>query len=146
MKWGACLLIVVATVGCKKESPAVTKAPEPQPHPESLTDWTTKTELFMEYPPLVAGQTSRFAVHLTRLDNFKPVANGRVEIRLIRDKDKPEVFATGAPSRPGIFGVDVKPSTAGEYRLSVQLESDAINDVHDFGKILNPNFLPSRIG
>ena len=73
MKWGACLLIVVATVGCKKESPAVTKAAEPQPHPESLTDWTTKTELFMEYPPLVAGQTSRFAVHLTRLDNFKPV-------------------------------------------------------------------------
>jgi membrane fusion protein, heavy metal efflux system len=135
MKWGACLLIVVATVGCKKESPAVTKAAEPQPHPESLTDWTTKTELFMEYPPLVAGQTSRFAVHLTRLDNFKPVANGRVEIRLIRDKDKPEVFATDAPSRPGIFGVDVKPSTAGEYRLSVQLKSDAINDVHDFGKI-----------
>ena len=31
-----------------------------------VTHWTDKTELFMEYPPLVAGQTALFAVHLTR--------------------------------------------------------------------------------
>jgi cobalt-zinc-cadmium efflux system membrane fusion protein len=134
MNWGACLLIVIASVGCKRESPVAAKVAEPEPHPESLTNWTTRTELFMEYPPLVAGQTSRFAVHLTRLDTFKPVAKGRVEIRLIAGK-APEVFLTDAPSRPGIFGVDVKPSAAREYRLSVLLKSDALNDVHELGEI-----------
>ena len=32
-----------------------------------VTSWTDKSELFMEHPPLVAGQTVRFAVHLTKL-------------------------------------------------------------------------------
>ena len=42
-----------------------------------MTNWTDKTELFMEYPPLVAGQTALFAVHLTRLGDFKPVTAGQ---------------------------------------------------------------------
>ena len=33
-----------------------------------VTHWTDKTELFMEYPPLVAGRAALFAVHLTKLD------------------------------------------------------------------------------
>ncbi len=135
MKWGIYLLIAVATVGCQKPSPVASNADEPEPHPESMTNWTTKTELFLEYPPLVAGQTSRFAVHLTRLDNFKPIAKGRVEVRLIAEGAKPEIFTTDAPSRPGIFGVDVKPSTAREFHMSVHLSSDAISDVHDLGEI-----------
>ena len=28
-----------------------------------VTHWTEKTELFMEYPPLVSGQAALFAVH-----------------------------------------------------------------------------------
>ena len=35
-----------------------------------VTGWTKHTELFMEYPPLVGGQTALFAVHLTRLSDF----------------------------------------------------------------------------
>ena len=38
-----------------------------------MTDWTDKTELFMEYPPLVAGETALFAVHLTKLGDFSAV-------------------------------------------------------------------------
>jgi len=134
MKW-VYLLIVVATVGCQKQSPVAGKAAGPEPHPESMTNWTTKTELFLEYPPLVAGQTSRFAIHVTRLDNFKPITRGKVEVRLTAEGGKPEVFTTDAPSRPGIFGVDVKPSAGQEFHMSVHLSSDAINDVHDLGEI-----------
>ena len=47
-----------------------------------MTRWTDKTELFAEYPPLVVGETSRFAIHLTRLDPFKAVTEGTVEVRL----------------------------------------------------------------
>ena len=34
----------------------------------------------MEYPPLVAGQPRSFAVHLTRLDDFKPVNAGQAKV------------------------------------------------------------------
>jgi hypothetical protein len=79
MKPAACLFLVIFMVGCRQQANESAATQEPEPHPESFTNWTTKTELFMEYPPLVAGQTSRFAIHLTRLDNFKPIAKGRVE-------------------------------------------------------------------
>ncbi len=135
MKRALCLLPVILAVGCRKQEPLAQKAAEPEPHPESYTNWTTKTELFAEYPPLVAGRTSRFAVHLTRLDTFRPVAKGKVEIRLTAATGKVQSFATEGPSRPGIFGVDVKPSAAGAFRLSVHLASDGLNDVHILGEI-----------
>ena len=63
------LLLATLTVSCRKglDAPPVETA-EHERHTESVTNWTAKTELFMEYPPLVAGRTSRFAIHLTRLD------------------------------------------------------------------------------
>ncbi|MGH9628987.1 MAG: hypothetical protein ACRD7E_11735, partial [Bryobacteraceae bacterium] len=135
MKWTACLFLLIAVTGCQKPRTAATSAEEPEPHPESFTNWTTKTELFMEYPPLVAGQTSRFAVHLTRLDNFKPIAKGRVEVRLSAEGGTSHVFSTDAPSRPGIFGVDAKAPAAGDYRIAVHLNGDGINDIHELGEI-----------
>ncbi len=129
------LLLVIFAVGCQKQEPVAQKATEPEPHPESYTNWTTKTELFAEYPPLVVGRISRFAVHFTRLDTFKPVARGKVEIRLASADGKVESFSTDGPSRPGIFGVDVKPAAAGQFRLSVHLTSDGLSDVHEFGEI-----------
>ncbi len=135
MKWTACLVIMVLVSGCQKPRADSTSTQAPEPHPESFTNWTTKTELFAEYPPLVAGQNSRFAIHLTRLDNFKPIGNGRVEVRLTGPAGKPQVFVSEAPSRPGIFGVDVKAPAAGDYRLAVHFAGEGLSDVHDLGEI-----------
>jgi hypothetical protein len=101
----------------------------------SQTFYSDKTELFAEYAPLVVGRTSRFAVHFTRLDTFKPVAKGQVEIRLTSPDGKVESFRADGPSRPGIFGVDVKPATTGEFRLSVHLTTDGLTDAHELGAI-----------
>lgn len=128
------ILGLLAIVGCEKKA-APQKAQEAEPHPETATNWTTRTELFMEYAPLIVGQTSRFAIHLTRLDSFKPVAHGRVEVQLVREGNPPEIFATDSPSRPGIFGVDVKPSVAGEYKLTVRLIGNDLSDAHEFNGI-----------
>ena len=35
---------------------------------KSITLWTDKTELFVEFPALVVGKNSRFAAHFTVLD------------------------------------------------------------------------------
>ena len=104
MKTLMLILSFLMAAGCEKKA-LPQKAQEPEVHTESATNWTAKTELFMEHPPLVAGQTSRFAIHLTRLDNFKAVAQGKVEVQLVKDGRALETFSTDAPSRPGIFGV-----------------------------------------
>jgi membrane fusion protein, heavy metal efflux system len=124
-------LSLLALIGCEKK--AITqKAAEPEVEPEAVTNWSEKTELFMEHPPLVAGQDSRFAIHLTRLDNFKAVGKGKVEVQLIRAGSPVETFSTDAPSRPGIFGVTVKPAQAASYKLVIRLTSSELNDVHEF--------------
>ena len=92
-------------------------------------------ELFMEHPPLVAGEKARFAVHFTDLRNFKPVAAGHVVVQLVNDVGTAETFVSDAPSRPGIFGVDVSPKSAGTYSMAVQLSSPDLRDLHDLGLV-----------
>lgn len=134
MRFGILIVTFLIIVGCEKKA-APQKAQVPEVRTESATNWTAKTELFMEHPPLVAGQTSRFAIHLTRLDNFKAVAKGKVEVQLVKDGGTPETFSTDVPSRPGIFGVNVKPSSAASYKLLVRLTSADLSDVHGFSGV-----------
>jgi cobalt-zinc-cadmium efflux system membrane fusion protein len=126
------LLIAVLTAGCNRS-----EVPQAAPEPEglSVTRWTEKTELFAEYPPLAAGSTSRFAIHLTRLDGFKALTEGTVEVRLEGGSAQPEVFRVDAPSRPGIFGVDVKPTHAGKRQLVIVLKATRLSDEHRIGEV-----------
>ena len=79
-------LVFVLTLGalaCGGSEPAVTDAVElEEPAPVVETRWTTRSELFVEYPPLVEGETSRFAIHFTDLATFEPVRAGRASVRL----------------------------------------------------------------
>jgi RND family efflux transporter MFP subunit len=122
---------------CQKALPPDTNAAnaEPEPHPEVATNWTPRTELFVEYPPLVVGKPSRFAIHFTRLDNFKAVAQGTAEVRLETGEGAPLRFRASTPSRPGIFGVDVTPSKAGEVRLAISFSGEGIEDTHNLGLV-----------
>ena len=122
------LASALVTIACGAPQPA--EPQDPGPEPLSVTRWTGKTELFAEYPPLVAGQTSRFAIHLTRLDTFKAITAGRVEVQLRGGNGAAEVFAVDGPSRPGIFGVDVRPSVAGKRELVIRLRSAGLEDEH----------------
>ena len=137
------LLIAILAAGCNR-SEAPEAAPE-EPEALSVTRWTEKTELFAEYPPLAVGSTSRFAIHLTRLDGFKALTEGNVEVRLEGGSAQPEVFRVDAPSRPGIFGVDVKPTQAGKRQLVIVLKAAGLNDEHRVGDVdVHPNAEAAR--
>ena len=137
------LLIAMLAAGCNR-SAAPEAAPE-EPEALSVTRWTEKTELFAEYPPLAVGSTSRFAIHLTRLDGFKALTEGNVEVRLEGGSAQPEVFRVDAPSRPGIFGVDVKPTHAGKRQLVIVLKATGLNDEHRVGDVdVHPNAEAAR--
>jgi membrane fusion protein, heavy metal efflux system len=132
------LVLCVFTVGCNRSTAPQAASKEPQAL--SVTRWTDKTELFAEYPPLAVGSTSRFAIHLTRLDTFKPLAEGNVEVRLQSGSSQPEVFRVEAPSGPGIFDVDVKPAHAGKRELVIVLTATGLNEEHRVGEVdVHPN-------
>jgi cobalt-zinc-cadmium efflux system membrane fusion protein len=131
--WSIALMCLVAA-GCNRSVPPARTA-EKEPTALAVTRWTEKTELFAEYPPLAVGETSRFAIHLTRLDTFKPLTEGHVEVHLRGGVSQPEVFRAEAPSRPGIFGVDVKPAHAGKRELVIVIRSSAVSDEHPVGEV-----------
>ena len=129
---GAVVLPACLALGCDGGAGAIEAVDEELP-PVVETRWTGRSELFMEYPPLVEGETSRFAIHFTDLATFEPLRAGRAEVRL--DGAGGEAFTVDAPGRPGIFGVDVTPARAGRYRLSVVLDAPGLADRHDLGAV-----------
>ena len=101
-----------------------------------LTHFSDKTELFAEFPPLIRGRKSAFAAHLTRLSDFKPVDQGRLNVVLSDGGQAEEVFEIEAPSTPGIFRPVAIPAHAGERRLSIRLASADFSSTHEIGKIM----------
>ena len=128
-------LSVVVTTGCRSNATPPAEVPDKGPNPLSVTRWTEKTELFAEYPPLVAGHTSRFAIHLTTLNPFKAVVDGAIEVQLRSADGQVESFSAKGPSRPGIFGVNVKPARAGKRELVIAWRSSNTSDTHNVGSI-----------
>ena len=127
-------LTVISVASCRREA-APTPPTAKGPDPLSITHWTDRTELFAEYPSLVVGQTSRFAIHLTTLDPFKAVTEGAVDVQLNDGTGQVQSFSANAPSRPGIFGVDVKPARAGKFDLSITLRGKSMTDMHNVGAV-----------
>jgi hypothetical protein len=80
-----------------------TNAPAPKTEtkePLKATVWTERGELYLEYPALIAGQKERFAIHLTRLTDFKAVKDATCEVHLIRDVGT-ETFRCDPSTHPG---------------------------------------------
>jgi len=100
----------------------------------AVTRWTDRSELFMEYPALVAGESGRFAIHVTDLSDFLPLTAGEAVVLLRGENGIMEEFRGGI-SRPGIFGADVRPTSAGVFAMSLRVESPDLKDVHELGSV-----------
>lgn len=89
-----------------------------------LTVWTDSLELFMEYPPHVAGQPSDpWAIHLTWLADWRPVREGSLLLRFQGPGDAAEQVTVNAPARPGIFTPAVTLPFAGTWRAEMVLSA-----------------------
>ena len=126
------LLVAASITGCTGKA-------EPTQHESptlNVTRWTDRTELYMEYPPLVSGHTSVFAVHLTTLGDFKPVTAGQARVEFTPEVGgQPTALVGPQPLRPGAFRVEGAPPTAGRYRWVLVLEAPGLTDRHDLGNI-----------
>ncbi len=95
----------------------------------AVTLWTARTELFMEHPALIVGTPDKFAVHLTVLADFAPLRTGRITLRFVpRAGGAPLVVTQDAPRAPGIFGPAPAFTAAGDYDLTLIVDSPQLRD------------------
>ena len=128
------LLAVVGVTACGRSAP--NQSAEAEMPTLDVTHWTDKTELFMEYPPLVTGRSALFAVHLTKLADFTPVDAGQTKIEFTPEAGgTPKVLVGPKPSRPGAFRVEDVPPAPGRYRWALVLDAPGLSDRHDLGTI-----------
>ena len=64
---------LVPVAGCGRTSAGT---PAPELPTRAVSHWTAVTELFMEHPPLVAGEKIRLAVHLDDLERLQAAQRG----------------------------------------------------------------------
>jgi RND family efflux transporter MFP subunit len=130
-----CLAIALASVAaCSRQEAAQTNGDELPAL--NVTHWTDKTELFMEYPPLIAGRSALFAVHLTTMSDFKAISAGRAVIEFTPESQgTAKTLAGPQPSRPGVFRVEGVPPSPGRYRWALTVDAPGVADRHDLGSI-----------
>jgi RND family efflux transporter MFP subunit len=123
---GSCFLGCFVFVGCTDHGDS---AAEHEHEGTSVTLWTEKTELFMEYPALVFGQEATFAVHLSDMKDFKPVTQGKLTCIFRADGGDVVTVVADAPGYPGIFRPVVSFEQSGVYGMQLKLEGPQVSDV-----------------
>lgn len=101
----------------------------------SYTHYTPTTELFVEFAPLVVGQPSRLAAHLTWLANFTPVTSGSVDVLLQKNGKTLARFRVAVPTRAGLFTPEITARDAGTFELAIVLSSEGLTSQHNLGSI-----------
>lgn len=130
-------LIVAAAAmlaGCSRNPQAATAAKAEAPEPLKATVWTAGGELYLEYPPLVRDQKGRFAIHLTRLNDFRAVKDASCEVELARGAES-QVFPCDPSTHAGIFGANVQPRSEGEGRMKIMVHGRDLNETFDVGMV-----------
>lgn len=93
-----------------------------------FTKYSKKTELFVEFKPLVVGTKSNFAAHFTILgEQFLPLTKGKVAVSLIIGESGLRHSVDTANS-PGIFRLALVPKSAGRGKLVFDIETESYTD------------------
>ncbi len=101
----------------------------------AVTAWGEHFEIFAEAEPLVVGAVSRSHTHVTILDGFQPLVEGRVTAILRSAGGTEEVFVREEALRAGIFSIDIAPSAAGEFDLFFRVQTAARDELIPSGRV-----------
>lgn len=126
------LLLMIGALGCGKHAHDDDATP-PGREALSFTHFTDRTELFVEFDALAKGAESAFAAHVTKLSDFKPLAEGTVTAVLSEGGAPEERYAADEPSVPGIFRPVATPQHAGRRRLVFEVAFGGAVTRHDLG-------------
>ncbi len=118
------LLAMVTLVGssaCSRDDnghdAAHSDATSPVSEPWAVTAWGALYEIFPEVDPLVVGQTAESHTHVTALADFSPLTAGDVSVVLRGADGVEQSFRANEAKRPGIFAIQITPTSVGEFQL-----------------------------
>lgn len=123
-------LFVLLFVGCTDKTAGELSSEQQASglEPLAYTIYSDKSELFVEFKPLVVGSRSNFAAHFTILgENFLPLTEGKVTVSWISGENGIRNSADTASS-PGIFRLALIPKTAGVGKLVFDIETKNYTD------------------
>ena len=100
---------------------------------QSVTIWSERTELFMEYKPLIVGKETGFAAHVTVDATGKPVTTGAATITLMMAGSPPVAASVKEPANPGIFRPTITPTKPGKCELKMSITSPQLTDAFAIG-------------
>ena len=122
------ILIALLASSCQQSNSPDEHAHEAESPTLAYTLYSDNTELFVEFKPLVVGQSSQFAAHFTKLgETFTALEEGTITLSLIVH-DKGIRQTSEKPSSPGIFRLALKPTTPGTGRLIFDIRTEEYTD------------------
>lgn len=131
VSWASLVLAVLA--GCRgSEEPRHADDPGES---WAVTAWGGRYEVFAETDGLVAGQTAVSNAHVTVLADFSPLRAGSVTAVLRSPAGQAQAFRADKPKRDGIFAVELKPASAGEFDLVFRVSSPAGDEEIAAGRV-----------
>jgi RND family efflux transporter MFP subunit len=102
----------------------------------AVTAWGDQFEIFAEADPLVAGAVSNSHTHVTVLEDFSALLEGRVSTVLRMPDGTEQVFTQDQPLRDGIFDIAITPRAPGLYELLFRVETDGRSEDVASGRVL----------
>lgn len=100
---------------------------------QSVTRWSERTELFVEYKPLIVGKETGFASHTTIDATGKPVTEGTATITLTMADGTAIEAVAKQPANPGIFRPTITPAKAGKCELKIAISGAQLTDAFVIG-------------
>lgn len=119
------LLLAISMVGCQGAEKELEDSEDELVL--SHTIWTDKTELFVEFQPLIVGKETRFAAHFSEMKHFKAITEGKVVVSLVKGKTGIR-HQVDAPASPGIFKPVLTPKKTGIYDLIFDITTPGLKD------------------
>ena len=135
--------VFIFITACSKNNPGQQTGGQEHTHVSDIvhqiTLFTEESEFFVEYPGLIINTEAEFAVHLTRLDTYKPYAEGTVRVFLEHAEGEAaggEISRAGQKQSgsvsetkiPGIFRVAVTPEIPGECNIIIEFTGGGITE------------------
>lgn len=123
-------MLAACVPACRADRPQPVASPT-HAEEEALTrtEFTSRIENYFEYPPLKAGVTSRFLIHVTDLKDGSPVKDGQVTLVARPVTGGPEASVTAQVGRVvGIYVADVKLAAAGNYDIEFHVRQGTLDE------------------
>ena len=134
------VLAVAAALGVSACAGPAADAPPEADHSHAgggvVTHWTDELELFVEYPPHVEDVPSDpWAIHLTWLEDWQPVREGRLTLLLRGPGGAREEIVMHAPDRPGVYTATPALAATGTWRADMTLAARGADHAIPVGQL-----------